>query len=148
MKKFTYIALLALSLTACNEEKEPKQITEAKIIEAPPVIEEYGLAISDFEVVRDTIRNGDYFGAIMGAHGLSGNKIHEVVTQVKETFNPARLLPGNPYVILKAKDTALTPSYFIYENDRIGYTVVNLGDSIAAYKAKNRLPLKEKLFQV
>ncbi len=144
MKKFNYIVLLALSLAACNQEKEPKQITEAKIIEAPPVIEEYGLTISDFEIVRDTIRSGDFFGGIMGAHGLSGNKIHEVVNQVKEIFNPTKLQIGKPYVILKAKDTALTPSYFIYENDRIDYTVVNIGDSIAAYKAKKPVTIKKK----
>ena len=91
MKKFSYLILLGLSLTACNKEKDNRDIGEAKVIEEAPIIEEYGFVLNDFEVVRDTIRFGDNFGGIMATHGLSGNKVHEVIQQVKETFNHARL---------------------------------------------------------
>lgn len=136
--------LIGLSFTACKKDNEAKEITEATVVEAPPVIEEYGFVINDFEVVRDSIRSGDTFGGIMGKHGLNGTKIHEVIQQVRETFNPTKLQVGKPYVILKAKDSAFTPNYFIYENDRIDYTVVNIGENVAAYKAQKPITSKKR----
>lgn len=137
--------MLSLSLTACKQENENKELSEVKVVEVPEVIrEEYGFVLNDFEVVRDTIRQGENFGGIMGSHGMSGNKLHEVLQQVKDIFNPARLGAGKPYVILKRKDIENSPNYFIYENDRIGYTVVSLGDSIGAYKAEKPVTIKKK----
>lgn len=136
--------MLSLSLTACKQDNESREISEV-VVEVPEVIhEEYGFVLNDFEVIRDTIRSGDNFGGIMGSHGLSGNKLHEVLQQVKNIFNPAKLQVGKPYMILKARDSAYTPNYFIYENDRIGYTVVNMGDSIGAYKAEKPVTIKKK----
>ena len=144
MKKLSYLLLLSLSLTACKQDNESREISEV-VVEVPEVIhEEYGFVLNDFEVIRDTIRSGDNFGGIMGSHGLSGNKLHEVLQQVKNIFNPAKLQVGKPYMILKARDSAYTPNYFIYENDRIGYTVVNMGDSIGAYKAEKPVTIKKK----
>src|SRR5690606_29575882 len=144
MKKLSYLLLLSLSLTACKQDNESREISEV-VVEVPEVIqEEYGFVLNDFEVVRDTIRSGDNFGGIMGSHGMNGNKLHEVLLQVKDVFNPARLGEGKPYVILKKKDVDNSPNYFIYENDRIGYTVINLGDSIGAYKAEKPVTIKKK----
>ena len=144
MKKLTYLLALGLSLVACNQEKESKEITEVVVEEVPVIREEYGFILNDFEVIRDTIRSGDNFGGIMGSHGMSGNKLHEVLQQVKDIFNPARLGIGKAYVILKDRQNENSPNYFIYENDRIGYTVVNLGDSIGAYKAEKPVTIKRK----
>ncbi len=144
MKKLTYLLAFGLSLTACNQEKETREITEVVVEETPVIQEEYGFVLNDFEVIRDTIRSGDNFGGIMGSHGMSGNKLHEVLQQVKGIFNPARLGAGKAYMILKSKDSINTPNYFIYENDRIGYTVVSVGDSIGAYKAEKPVTIKRK----
>lgn len=146
MRKLSYVLLLAaLSLTACKEEKDTRDITEVRVVEkAPPIIEEYGFVLNDYEVVRDTIKSGDSFGAIMDTHGVSRIKVHEVIEQVRETFNPTKLVVGKPYAILKAKDSAVTPTFFIYEHDRIDYTVVNIADNIAAYKAQKPVSIKRK----
>nr|WP_317130360.1 peptidoglycan DD-metalloendopeptidase family protein [Antarcticibacterium arcticum] len=143
LKKLSYLLFLGLAFTACKQE-ENRDLSEARVVEATPILEEYGFVLNDFEVVRDTIRSGDNFGGIMASHGLSGNKVHEVIQQVKETFNPARLQVGKPYVILKARDSAYTPNYFIYENDRIDYTVVNVADNVAAYKAQKPVTIKKR----
>lgn len=145
MKKISYFLLLGLSLTACKKEVDSPEISKAEIVEeAPPVLEEYGFVLNDYEVVRDTIKSGDSFGGIMGAHGVSSAKVHEVMQYVNETFNPTKLVVGKPYVILKTKDSVGSPGYFIYENDRIEYTVVNIGENIAAYKAQKPVTVKRK----
>ena len=50
-----------------------------------------------------------------------------------------RIKIGKPYVILKSKDTAKTTQFFIYENDRINYTVVDFRDTVQAYTSKKKI---------
>lgn len=144
MKKLSYLLLLGLSLTACKQEKETPKITKAEVIEQPPVLEEYGFVLNDYEVVRDTIRNGDFFGSIMNSHGVSAAKVYEITQQTGKEFDPAKLVVGKPYVILKEKDSASTPSAFIYENDRIEYTIINIKDSVTVEKAKKPVTIKKR----
>ncbi len=51
---------------------------------------------------------------------------------------------GKPYIILKSKDTSEVAKVFIYQNDKINYTVVDLRDSAVAYKSKRKVKLVEK----
>ncbi len=145
MKKLKYLLLLVIAFTACkNEEDNSKDIAEVKEEKVIPIIKEYGFILNDFEVVRDTIQSGDSFGGILDTHGVSRSKVFEITSQVRETFNPTKLVVGKPYVILKAKDSVNTPEYFIYENDRIDYTVVNIGENIAAFKSQKPVTVKRR----
>lgn len=119
----------------------------AEVVEeepAPAIIEEFGFVLNDYVVVRDTIKSGDSFGNILINHGVNHGKIFEIVQEVKDIFDPRRIVLGQPYVILKAKDSAQTPQAFIYENDKIQYTVVSTGDSIAAFKAEKPITIKKR----
>lgn len=132
------------ALTGCADE-----VTQdvAEVVEeepAPAIIEEFGFVLNDYVVVRDTIKSGDSFGNILINHGVNHGKIFEIVQGVKDIFDPRRIVLGQPYVILKAKDSAQTPQAFIYENDKIQYTVVSTGDSIAAYKAEKPITIKKR----
>tara|TARA_R100000935_G_scaffold28384_1_gene48721 strand:+ start:139 stop:1374 length:1236 start_codon:yes stop_codon:yes gene_type:complete len=145
LKKIKYLLLLVIAFTACkNEEDNSKEIAEVKEEKIIPVVKEYGFTLNDFEVVRDTIRSGDSFGGILDTHGVDRSKVYEITEQVRETFNPTKLVVGNPYVILKAKDSVNTPEYFIYENDKIDYTVVNIGENIAAFKSQKPVTVKRR----
>ena len=149
MKNIYLVAALVVSvfLWSCGEDKKenstPKE--EVKIKKTPPQIQEYGFLLNDYEVVRDTIRLGDSFGGIMDANGVTRGEVFRISEKVKDTFNPARIVAGKPYTILKSKDTSATVKAFIYENDRINYTVVDLADSIRAYRAKKPVTIKRKV---
>ena len=137
--------MMMLALVACNDEEKDQAMTEeVKPKKLPPVEKEYGFVLNDFEVVKDTIESGDSFGYIMDQNGVGHGKVFEISNKVKDTFNPARITAGKKYMILKAKDSAKTPQYFIYENDKINYTVVALGDSIYAEKKKRPVTIKKK----
>ncbi len=145
MKNLKYLLILALAVVSCNNEKETdKKISKVEVEEVAPIVEEYGFVLNDYEVHRDTIQSGDSFGEILDTHGVSRSKVYEITEQVSETFNPTRLVVGKPYVILKAKDSVMTPQFFIYENDKIDYTVVNVGKNIAAFKAQKPVTIKRK----
>jgi len=145
LKKLSYLLLLALACLSCNDGVENKDISEVKPkVKKVPVEKEYGFTLNDYDVVRDTIRSGDSFGGILGTQGVSVSKVYDITQGVGENFDPRRLVVGKPYVILKAKDSAKTPEFFIYEDDRIDYTVVNIGENIAAYKAQKPVSIKKK----
>jgi murein DD-endopeptidase MepM/ murein hydrolase activator NlpD len=145
LKNLKYLLLLVVAFTACkNEDENKKEISELKVEEVVPVIEEYGFVLNDYDVVRDTIRSGDSFGEILNIQGVSRSKVFEITEQVTETFNPKRLVIGKPYVILKAKDSLGTPEFFIYENDKIDFTVVNISENIAAFKSQKPVTIKRK----
>ena len=61
-------------------------------------------------------------------------KIAEISQKYKDTFDVRRIRIGKPYLILKSKDSSEAAQVFIYQNDPINYTVVDLRDSVIAYK--------------
>lgn len=86
--------------------------------------------------MKDTIRPGDSFGAIMDTHGISRTKVFEITNTIKDTFNVARIQAGKPYMLLKSKDTTEKAQVFVYQNNKIDYTVIDFRDSIIAKKSK------------
>jgi hypothetical protein len=64
---------------------------------------------------------GDTFGAILDAHGVSQNKIYEVATTFRDVFDVRKIGIGRPYVILKSRDSTAQTQLFIYEkkSDRL-----------------------------
>lgn len=145
MKKFSYLLVMMMALIACNDRPEKVEIADnTKEKPAPAIIKEYGFVLNDYDVVRDTIKSGDNFGLILGTHGVNPNKIFDIVHKVRDTFNPRKIIIGKPYVILKERDSARTPKVFIYENDLINYTVVDLRDSVAVYTAKKPVTITKR----
>ncbi|MFD0799078.1 peptidoglycan DD-metalloendopeptidase family protein [Maribacter chungangensis] len=140
MQKFWGTLLALTMLFSCKTEKEleTKEIAQIPIIEKP-VIKTYGFNLEDFKVVRDTIRRGDSFGELMIAHEVDYPKIIKIAEEFKDTFDVKRVKVGKPYVILKSKDTTETTQFFIYENDRINYTVVDLRDTVNAYTSRKKI---------
>lgn len=136
--------MMMLAFTACNDDEKEQAVKEVKEEKPVPVKKEYGFILDDYEVLKDTIESGDSFGFIMNENGVDHGKVFEISEKVKDTFNPARITAGKKYMILRAKDSARTPQYFIYENDKINYTVVSLGDSIYAETRKRPVTVKRR----
>ncbi|WP_074406876.1 MULTISPECIES: peptidoglycan DD-metalloendopeptidase family protein [Aquimarina] len=147
MKQIGYLLLIAVVLFSCQKEKKEAKIIVPEVIEeekAPPIITEFGYVLNDFNVVKDTIRPGDSFGAIMDTHGISRTKVFEITNTIKDTFNVARIQAGKPYMLLKSKDTTEKAQVFVYQNNKIDYTVIDFRDSIIAKKSKKPVTLVEK----
>jgi murein DD-endopeptidase MepM/ murein hydrolase activator NlpD len=140
MQKYWGALLALVVLFSCKTEQKQKteEIAQIPIIEKP-VLKSYGFNLEDYKVIRDTIRRGDSFGELMIDHAVDYPKIIKIAEEFKDTFDVKRVKVGKPYVILKTKDTAETTQFFIYENDRINYTVVDLRDSVNAYKSRKKI---------
>jgi hypothetical protein len=94
------LAVLTLTLltTSCENTKDDLYKTDALIEEV--IIKQYGYVLNDFNVIRDTIRKGDTFGDILFANGVPQEKIMEVATKFRDSFDVRKIVVGKPYVLL------------------------------------------------
>ncbi len=116
-------------ITSC--ENKNKDLTKTPEVVEELIIKQYGYILNDFNIIRDTIRKGDTFGDILYANGVSQDKIMEVATKFRDSFDVRKIRIGKPYVILKSKDSVNKTAVFIYETNKIDYAVVDFRDTIS-----------------
>ena len=142
MKKIIFIIPALALLFSCT-----KDVKEGDLPSLPKIVKahfEYGYDFNEFNVVRDTIRSGDTFGAILDANHVPQNEIFEVVSKIKDSFDVRKVKAGNPYVLLNSKDSLNKTQVFIYEKNRIDYAVVDLRDCITSFNNQKPITLIEK----
>jgi len=133
-------------LVSCKKQTEEKPMAEAvklEVAEKPPVLH-FGFNLEDFKVVRDTVRHGDSFGQLLLANKVDYPKIATLSERFKDTFDVRKIIVGKPYLILKSKDTSEVAEVFIYQEDKINYTVFDLRDSVTAYRDRKTVALRER----
>lgn len=139
MKNLILAALtLTLLTTSCDKTKD--DLPEIKQVIEVPIIEQYGYVLNDFNVIRDTIRSGDTFGDILFANGVTQDKIMEVATKFRDSFDVRKIGVGKPYVLLNSKDSLNATQVFIYETNKIDYAVVDFRDEISIFN--NQKPVR------
>lgn len=144
MQKFIGAILTLMVLVSCKQAKEPvDEVAIVETIEKPPVLH-YGFNLEEYNVVHDTVRSGDSFGELMLKNKVDYPKIAAISENYRDTFDVRKIKIGNPYLILKSKDTSEVAKVFIYQNDKINYTVVDLRDSVVAYKSRKKVRLVER----
>lgn len=116
----------------------------AESVPEPVLITEYGYVLNDYNVIRDTIRSGDTFGAILDANGVSQEKILKVANKFKDSFDVRRIVVGKPYVLLNSKDSTNATQVFIYEKNKVDYAVVDFRDTVSSFTASKPVSYKEK----
>lgn len=137
MKKLI-LAVLSIALFAACGEESKKEIAENIVEEPAPPVLEYGyILLDDFEVVRDTVRQGDTFGGILNANGVPHDKIMEVAEKYKDSFDVRKMRVGKPYVLLNSKDSLNNTQIFVYENSRVNYSIVD-------FRSEPRVKIFEK----
>ena len=130
MKKLLIIALGLLIFQSCKNEIAESNV-ESEIIETKPkIIEEFGYILDNYKVIKDTIKNGESFGEILGRHHIDYSEIYKIAAVAKDTFDIRKLRAGKPYVILAKKDTTEKAQVFIYQRNKIEYLIVDFTDSI------------------
>jgi murein DD-endopeptidase MepM/ murein hydrolase activator NlpD len=136
MSKFLIVALaLGISITSCKQKEETFKPDPPEPIAVIPLIQ-YGFDLNRFDVVADTIRQGDTFSAIMDRHLVAGQNGFTAAQKLDSVYSLRRMKAGNAYTILKHKDSVNTPAIFIYESSKIDYVVLRLTESVRAYRKK------------
>lgn len=134
MKHFNFFAfiylLLACFLLACGEEITTVEISQEqeKVVVEPDF--RYGFDFNLYDAKQMKIKRGDTFGAILERNGIDYPQVYEILQQIKGKVNVRKLQIGKPYTLLFDKDSISTPKAFIYHPDALGYSVIQLRDSI------------------
>lgn len=145
MKNIAYLLLVILVFISCKKEVQ-KENPEIIVSEKVTPKFEFGFNLDEFVVVSDTVRSGDSFGKILFENHIGYGKIEELAKEGKDTFDVKRLQIGKKYTVLKSKDSLEKAQVFIYQSNRIEYTVFDFSnDSISRiYNAKKPVKLVEK----
>ena len=142
LKRVTFYLGLVFIFIACGDNTT-EQIQEKRQEILQP-LKAYGFDLNQFNAVRDTIKNGDTFGAILNNHGVSHTTIFNIATKYRDTFDVRRLVVGKPYLLLKSKDTLDKLQYFVYGKNKIQYAVVDFSDSLRVYTKSKPITYVDK----
>jgi murein DD-endopeptidase MepM/ murein hydrolase activator NlpD len=146
MKKINFIKLIILTiiflgliaigiffLIKLQQTTEPQPVT--KIISERPT--KFGLYTDDWEILTDTVKNGDFLGTILNKYGITALQIDKIAKQSSDTFRTTFIHVGQPYFVFSHPEDSLNRAkYFVYENSRTRYTRYNFSnpDSIIIEK--------------
>jgi murein DD-endopeptidase MepM/ murein hydrolase activator NlpD len=133
--------ILIVTFSCKNDDKSATSVKQ----KPDPIIIEFGFRFNDFDVVQDTIQNGDTFGSILASQNINPQQVHEIVQKAKDTFNIKNIRAGKLYTLLRAKDKTKKLQVFVYQPDKINYFVLDLRDSIKVYKGQKPLTFKRRI---
>ena len=132
------IGILALS---CDNKDDVKVAVPATKKEH---IVDFGFRLSDFNVVHDTVHSGDTFGGILETQNLDTLRVYDITTKIKDSFDVRSIRRGRPFTLLRSLDRKKKLQAFIYQPDQLTYYVVDLRDSISAYKKVRPVTIRKR----
>jgi len=134
--------LIFLLFFSCKKTEEtiPKTTIEEK-----PKTERFGFIMEDFQVVYDTVKQGDTFGGMLSKQGFSATEIHNVVEKIKDSINLKNIRTGRPYLLLKSLETPHNLEVLVYQPDMINYSVIDFRNEISAYNKQKPITINRKI---
>ncbi|SFJ00904.1 M23 family metallopeptidase [Myroides guanonis] len=142
MKYLAYL-VIALTVISCKKSVEVESVVPQEPIEEV-VAEVYGFNLKDYELIEDTIRNGDNLGKIFADNNLNATEVHNVIEKVKDSINVRNIRIGQTYALLKSKKEENKLAAFIYHPNKMGYQVIDLRDSVHAYTKMYPVSIKRR----
>lgn len=139
MKQLFIIIIVALTIVSCNNSKEESNKKVAvKAVKRIDKDSDFGFNFTNFNVVQDTIQNGDTFGTIISKQNIGDKRVYDIVEQIKDTFNVRSIRPNKAFTLLRSKDKKNKLQYLIYQPNSLSYYVIDFRDSVATAYAKVR----------
>jgi murein DD-endopeptidase MepM/ murein hydrolase activator NlpD len=140
VKKIIVLVLLIV-LISCKKKEIPKSV----LVEKPKKVYKYGYDLSEYKMIKDTVKKNETFGYILDKNHIETPVINKIVQKSKEVFDIARQLRvGKTYTIIATKDSTQKAAAFIYHPNRVEDIVFNLKDSIYSRIDKKEIKIIEK----
>lgn len=112
-------------------EKEFVTIENMGEIPPAPEVDEYGIEITDLEIMDDEINRNESLYIILNNQGVSPKKIHEIQQEAKGVVRLNRMMPGQNYRLYRDEAGVFafvwhrTPTEFITINWKDDITIEN-----------------------
>ncbi len=85
-------AAMAGMLIGChNDETHKTTASSTTQAEKPPVFE-YGFNLNNFNIVKDTVKEGDTFGKLLEHHHMTVSDIHQISQQTSAFIHPKNFI--------------------------------------------------------
>jgi murein DD-endopeptidase MepM/ murein hydrolase activator NlpD len=140
LKSTIYTFLFLLLCIACkNNQTKIQEESTANKTEIKQPIYKFGYNLDDYIHIQDTIERGESFGVILDRHHLWNPEIYKISNTIKDSFDVRRIRAGKPYTVLAKKDSTEKAQVFIYQHDKIHFTVVDFRDSIFVKKVEKEV---------
>jgi murein DD-endopeptidase MepM/ murein hydrolase activator NlpD len=144
------ILIIAL-FNSCNStdgaSSDPEKASDSNSVaqkELQEVDKEYGMITDSFQVVKGTVRPGDFLAKILQEHGVSYRTIDRLVKEADTTFDVGRIRAGKDYTVFCEKDSSGKAQCFVYQPDPVNYVVFDMRDSLTVRKGKKEVETKER----
>ncbi len=131
--------ILVYSLIDPAERKESSfsEIPEENEPEAPALY--FGFIKDSFDIEHGEVGKNQYLAEILLAQDVDYATIDRIARKSRDTFDVRKIRRGQPWHILKSKDSLLQAQYFIYEIDAVDYAVFELRDSLDIYLGSRKV---------
>ncbi len=117
-----------------NANKETLPTVDENSLESE-VEKRFGIPIEGWEIINDTVQNGDFLSTILDKYGISAVVVDKIAKLSNDSVDYTRITIGRPFsVFTSAGDTTKTAKYFVYENSALQYTVFDFRDSVTIGK--------------
>ena len=139
IKFIIFFFLFSFSFFACqNELKNTSEATDKVAIypSKPNLI--YEIPIDSFNFERKQIQRNENLSDILNDHGVSYQNIFTLVEKAKGICDVRKIRSGNTYYLFKAKDSAASLQYMVYEKSRVEYIVFSISD-LMVWKGKKEV---------
>ena len=141
LKQVSILILVLFSVFSCKQSKTSSVIPDQR---SRPEIEQFGFKYNDFNVLHDTIQRGDTFGSIIENQNIGDKQVYDIIEIIKDSFNVRSIKIGKSFTLLRSKDRHKKLQVFIYQPDRGSYHVIDLRDSVLAYKKIRPVLVKQR----
>ena len=142
MKQIFVVIIALFSLVSC---KKTEEITEKKVVKVAAKKSEYVFVCADFNVVHDTISQGDTFGTLLEEQNIGDRKVYDIIAKVRDSFDVRTIRLNKPFTLLRSKNKKNDLQVFIYQPDNLSYYVVDFRDTaITVYKKIKPITIKRR----
>lgn len=137
------IAIAAISQYLPEKSAISRTPVTAPIADTVESVELFGIPVADYTIVDGRVESGETFGAILDRYGVSNQTVFNL-SQMDSIFNIRYIQLGKPYKVFRAKDSAQTAAFLVYEESLTEYVVFGLGDSVFIENGEREITIKRR----
>lgn len=132
-------AIMAMLSMACGGGSSDNENNDTEVVDTVEIVEPeylFGIDITPYDVVTDTIRQGETLGVLLGRHGISASRVDQLERKADSIFPLRQIRYDKEYTTFKRTIEDSTGSsskldYFVYHKSKTDYvTFAFLGDSV------------------
>lgn len=127
----------------CTPKTEkPTSVTKKEVVEESQFV--FEINVDSLEIQEGRFKRNQFLADILKDVNVPFDQINQLAYVKKEVFDIRRIRQGNPYTILLSKDSIPKCRYFVYQENKVDYVVVNFSaDTIVAYRGSKPVTTKE-----